>query len=306
VRQAPKFAEQGEPGEELWVTLELKLLADVALVGYPNVGKSTLISRMSAARPKIADYHFTTLVPNLGVVSVGPGQSFVVADIPGLIEGASEGAGLGHEFLRHIERTRAIVHVLDAGAVEGRDPLDDFAKVNAELAAFRPELAERPQLVAANKLDLTGAEETYARIRPELERQGYRVFGVSGATGRGISDLIAAAAALVLPSRAEEAAAQRPIEGGRIEYVGRTERQRELVGPLDIAPEGEGVWRVTGEGLDRLVRKLDMTNEDAVKHLQAILRRRGLDETLAAAGVKDGDTVHIADQAFDFVPEEDE
>jgi GTP-binding protein len=305
-RRAPKFAEQGEPAEERTLELELKLLADVGLVGFPNAGKSTLIAHVSAARPKIADYPFTTLVPNLGVVRVGEGQSFVVADIPGLIVGASEGAGLGLDFLRHVERTRVLVHVLDLATQEpGREPLADWRAINAELAAYRPELLERPQLVAANKIDVTGAEDRLAAARPALEEAGCRIFPVSAATGRGLDELVGALAALVLPEKAAEAAARRTLPPGEVEYVGRTERPHLADGPLQAVRDAE-VWVVGGQGLDRIVQKADLANEEAVKHLQRIFRERGLDDFLLAAGVRPGELVRIAGKEFYFEPGGDE
>lgn len=303
-RRAPKFAEQGEPGEERRLELELKLLADVGLVGFPNAGKSSIIAHISAARPKVADYPFTTLVPNLGVVRVGVGQSFVVADIPGLIPGASQGAGLGLDFLRHVERTRVLVHVLDLATQEpGRDPLADLHTLSAELAAYRPDLLTRPQFVAANKLDVTGAAERLAAARPALEAEGLRVFPVSAATGAGLGDLVRALAELVLPAKAaaEEARRQRPP--GTVEYVGRTERPYRPDGPLSAVPR-DGTWVVTGQGLERLVQKADLANEEAVKHLQRVFRDKGLDEFLRSAGVHPGDLVSIAGKEFYFEPQE--
>ncbi|MDI6869909.1 MAG: GTPase ObgE [Bacillota bacterium] len=303
-RRAPKFAEQGEPGEERELELELKLLADVGLVGLPNAGKSTLIARLSAARPKIADYPFTTLVPNLGVVRVGEGQSFVVADLPGLIAGASAGAGLGLEFLRHVERTRVLVHVLDLATVEpGRDPVSDWQVINRELAAYRPELLERPQLVAANKVDVTGARERLAAARPFFAERGLRVFPISAATGEGLEDLVGALAALVLPAKAAEAEAHRTRPPGTVEYVGRTERPHRPDGPLSAIRQ-DGAWMVSGQGLERLVQKTDLANEAAVKHLQRIFREKGLDEFLLSAGVRPGELVRIAGKEFYFEPQE--
>ncbi|MGE5508487.1 MAG: GTPase ObgE [Chitinophagales bacterium] len=299
-RRAPKFAEQGEPGEERWVQLELKLLADVGLIGYPNAGKSTLISRLSAAKPKIADYPFTTLVPNLGVVKIGEGRTLVLADIPGLIPGASQGVGLGHEFLRHVERTRLLVHLLDLAAAEpGRDPVTDFHTINQELAAYSPELATRPQIIAANKLDVTGARERLAEVRPALEAEGFRVFPISGVTGEGLGDLLAAMADLVLPQKLAEAEQQRELAPGQFEYVGRTERRRSPDGPLAAVKEN-GVWVVTGQGLERIVQKADLENDAAVRHLQRVFRERKLDEFLLSAGVRHGDPVKIAGKEFQF------
>ncbi|HEX3029432.1 MAG TPA: GTPase ObgE, partial [Clostridia bacterium] len=189
-RQVPNFAKAGTAGEERWVLLELKTLADVGLIGYPNVGKSTILSMVSAARPKIADYHFTTLEPNLGVVSVGTGTSFVIADIPGLIEGAHEGVGLGHKFLKHVERTRLLVHVVDVASIEGRDPIQDFDIINEELQKYNPILAGKQQIVAANKTDIPGSMDNYKSFSEELERRGYKVFPISAATSKGLSELM--------------------------------------------------------------------------------------------------------------------
>jgi GTP-binding protein len=299
-RRAPRFAEQGEPGEERQIELELKLLADVGLVGFPNAGKSTLIARLSAARPKIAAYPFTTLLPNLGVVRVGEGQSFVVADVPGLIPGASRGAGLGLDFLRHIERTRVLVHVVDLAAREpGRDPVSDWQAILQELAAYRPDLLARPQLLVANKTDVTEARERLATARPTFEQAGLRVFPVSAATGEGLAALVAALAALVLPAKTAEAERRQVLPPGEIEYVGRTERRHRPDGPLSAIRE-DGGWVVSGQGLERLVQKTDLSNEEAVRHLQRVLRHKGLDEFLLSVGVRPGDPVRIAGREFHF------
>lgn len=301
-RRAPKFAEQGEPAESRWCELELKLLADVGLIGYPNVGKSSIIARVSAARPKIADYPFTTLVPNLGVVDAGDGNSFVLADIPGLIEGASQGVGLGHDFLRHVERTHVLLHVVDVAGVEGRDPVEDYHRINHELREFRAELAEKPQLVLANKLDLTGAHEALERFRAALGAE-ITVWPVSAATGEGLDAVMHAVWAILQPIRA-----QRVLEAGEavhgVEYVGRTARPRAETGPLSVTRDGE-VFIAGGEGLERLVQKLDLDNEAAVRHLQSVLLRKGVYEALRAAGVKDGDTVRIAGREFEFLEPQD-
>ena len=190
--QIPKYAQPGQPSQELWVNLELKVIADVGLIGFPNVGKSTLLSRVTNAQPKIANYHFTTLNPNLGVVDLPDGRGFVIADIPGLIEGASEGVGLGHEFLRHIERTKLMIHVVDAAGTEGRDPVEDIYKINAELNAYNPEIAKRPQVIAANKIDVIYAdgEDPLVRLKEEFEPQGIKVFPISGVTGEGMKELL--------------------------------------------------------------------------------------------------------------------
>lgn len=303
-RRAPRFAEQGEPGEERELVLELKLLADVGLVGFPNAGKSTLLARISAARPKIADYPFTTLVPNLGVVGLGQGQSFVVADIPGLMPGASAGAGLGLDFLRHVERTRVLAHVIDLAAAEpGRDPVADWRTIVAELAAHRADLLERVQFVAANKIDVTGAREKLAQAEPAFREAGLRVFPISAATGEGVDAFVRALAEVVLPAKAAEAEARRLLPPGEFEYVGRTERPYRPDGPLTARREGEA-WVVSGQGLERLVQKADLANEAAVRHLQRVFRDKGLDDFLLAAGVKAGDLVSIAGQEFYFEPQE--
>ncbi|HLT57153.1 MAG TPA: GTPase ObgE [Limnochordales bacterium] len=296
VRQAPRFAEKGEPGEERWVILELRVMADVGLVGMPNAGKSTLLSRISAARPKIAPYPFTTLTPNLGVVSLGEGQSFVVADIPGLVEGAHQGVGLGHDFLRHVERTRVLIHVVDVSGLEGRDPLADFRAINEELRLYRPELLERPQLVAANKMDLAEARENWPSFREAVEALGFRVFPVSAATGEGLDPLLHAAWELLqqvprpapVPVRPEAAAAPRrraPLK----EYTVRRE---------------DGEFVVEGEGLARLMARLDLDNEEAVRFLQKVFRDIGLNDALREQGVQPGDTVRVAGVEFEFHDED--
>lgn len=292
-RRAPTFAELGEPGEEHWIELELKLLADAALVGLPSVGKSSLIARVSAARPKIADYPFTTLVPNLGVVSAGE-RSFVIADVPGLIEGASEGAGLGHAFLRHIERTALILHVVDlSGSYEGRDPLDDLGVIDGELAAHAAELADRPQIVVGNKLDAEGAVQNSARVAAWCEEHERPYFAVSAVTGEGIGPLVRAVGEAVhelreaLPNEAAEFQA---------EYVHVPERDREVT----VTRALDGGWDITGAGIERLVIKTDMRNEEAVAYLQRRLGKMGIETRLLAAGAEDGDTVHIGPVSFEF------
>lgn len=292
-RRAPSFAELGEPGQERWIELELKMLADAALVGLPSVGKSSLIARMSAARPKIADYPFTTLVPNLGVVSAGE-RSFVVADVPGLIEGASEGAGLGHAFLRHIERTALILHVLDlSGSYESRDPLEDRAIIDAELAAHAEELADRPQIIVGNKIDAEGAAENSARVAEWCEANERPYFAVSAVTGEGIGPLIRAVGEavheirLALPSEAAEFEAR---------YVHVPEGDRDIV----VTRAMDGGWDVTGVAIERMVIKTDMQNEEAVAYLQRRLQKIGIEGRLTAAGAVDGDTVHIGPVSFEF------
>lgn len=293
-RRAPTFAELGEPAEERWIELELKLLADAALVGLPSVGKSSLIARMSAARPKIADYPFTTLVPNLGVVTSGE-RSFVVADIPGLIEGASDGAGLGHAFLRHIERTALILHVVDlSGSYEGRDPLGDIEVINRELVAHAEELAVRPQIMVGNKADAEGAEENSARVAAWAAERELPYFEVSAVTGEGIGPLIRAVAEAVHEIRVA-AAEYEPAEYER-EYIHVPERDRDV----SVERAADGGWDVTGVGVERIVIKTDMYNEEAVAYLQHRLQKMGVEGRLLAAGARNGDTVHIGPVSFEF------
>lgn len=290
--RAPEIAEKGEPGEERWILLELKVLADVGLVGFPSVGKSTLLASVSRAKPKIASYHFTTLTPELGVVEVEEGRSFVLADLPGLIEGAHEGHGLGHEFLRHIERTRVIIHVIDMAAVEGRDPVQEYHVIREELRRYRAELADRPELVAANKMDLPGAEEHLQRFREALPN--LRVFPISGATGQGVHALMRAAADLLdqlgpVPTLVEEVPETRKVY--------RYEPSEE---PFEIRRDGP-VFVVSSAQLEKLVQMTNFDQYDAVKRFQHILARRGVDEALRKAGAKEGDVIRIGDMEFDFV-----
>jgi GTP-binding protein len=278
-RQAPKFAEKGEPGEGRWLLLELKLIADVGIIGYPNVGKSTLLAATTRARPKIADYPFTTLAPNLGVAVVDD-ESFVLADIPGLIEGAHTGAGLGHEFLRHIERTRLLVHLLDGASA---DPVGDFHTVNEELALHNPALAARPQIVAVNKLDLPAAQEAWPALRQRLAALGYPVFGLSAATGQGVRELLGAVARrlreLPLPVAAPEAL---PVLRPRPKPAAA----------FTVARQG-GVYVVRGARVERLAVQTDWENEEARQRFERLLRQWGVAAALQQAGVQPGDTVRI-------------
>ncbi len=293
-RRAPAFAEKGEPAHDRWITLELKLLADAALVGFPSAGKSSLIARMTAARPKIADYPFTTLVPNLGVVKAGE-RSFVIADIPGLIEGAHEGAGLGHAFLRHIERSALILHVVDlSGGWEDRDPVADAETIDRELALHAAELARRPQIVIGNKLDIEGAEEASERLATWATRQERRYFAVSAVTGQGMDALTLALGERVHEARmaAELAAEAHPEavitfepEAGRDMAVIRT---------------GKHAFTVTGRNVERMVIMTDMENPEAVAFLQRRLARAGVEKALADAGALDGDEVTIGPMTFDL------
>jgi GTP-binding protein len=306
-RQAPRFAELGEPGQEYWLRLELRLIADVGLVGLPNAGKSTLLASSTRAKPKIADYPFTTLQPNLGVVEVGgpSGDSFVMADIPGLIEGAAAGHGLGHEFLRHVRRTKLLVHVLDAaGGLEGRDPLDDFRKINAELFDFDATMGEKPMIVALNKVDLVEARENLPRLREVLSGEGHELFEISAATGEGVTELHNALAARMRQIRETEAEEKRMQEE-------KPKRRVYTIGDVD-----ERAWEITRVGHDRYVvsgvgieRFTKMTNFDvyqSVERFHRVLDRAGITDELGKMGVEDGDTVQIGDfeMIWGDIPEE--
>lgn len=289
IHKAPDFAEKGEPGEERWILLELKLIADVGLIGFPNAGKSTLLSRITSARPKIADYPFTTLSPNLGVVDPGKreGRSFVVADIPGLIEGAHEGMGLGHEFLRHVERTRLLVHVIDAAGLEN-DPIEGFYIINRELAQYSLSLSKKPQLVAANKMDLPQARENYAKIESALKKEGFEVIPISGATGQGVKELL-----LKIQQRLDEIP-------DKVETVEIKEYAIQEEEPFQINKGGQ-VFTVSGNMVEKLVAMTDLENESAVKRLQRIFKKIGLDEALKKEGIKPGDSVKIGDAEFYYL-----
>ncbi len=297
VRRAPAFAEKGEPALEHWIELEMKLMADAALVGMPSVGKSSIIARISAARPKVADYPFTTLVPNLGVARATSGQSFVAADVPGLIEGASEGKGLGHQFLRHIERTALIMHVIDVtGGYEGRDVIEDYTTINAELAAYASELAVRPQVVVANKCDLPGCEEAVERLRAAAEADGHEFFAVSAATGLGLDALVNRVAAMVADLRREVAAAEPERDLTETWERDRQRRDKRMV----IRREERHVWRVSGAAIERMVVQTDWENDEAVAFLQHRFDRCGLDLQLAKAGAVNGDEIRILGFAFTY------
>lgn len=301
VRRAPAFAEKGEPALEHWIELEMKLMADAALVGMPSVGKSSIIARISAARPKVADYPFTTLVPNLGVARATSGQSFVAADVPGLIEGASEGKGLGHQFLRHIERTALIMHVVDVtGGYEGRDVIEDYATINAELAAYASELAVRPQVVVANKCDLPGCEEAVERLRAAAEADGHEFFAVSAATGLGLDALVNRVAAMVADLRREVAAAEPECDLTETWERNRQRRDKRMV----IRREERHVWRVSGAAIERMVVQTDWENDEAVAFLQHRFDRCGLDLQLAKAGAVNGDEIRILGFAFTYEGED--
>ena len=293
-RQAPRVAELGEPGEERWLRLELRLIADVGLIGLPNAGKSSLLAAVSAARPKTADYPFTTLEPNLGVVEIGGkgGDAFVIADIPGLIEGAAGGAGLGHEFLRHITRTKVLVHLLDAsGGLEGREPLDDFRLIQAELAAYGEGLESKPMLVALNKLDLAEARERAPALTAELRDQGFSVFAVSAATREGVPELMNAVAAALAEERAREAevAIEKPQERRRYTLEAVDERAWEA------RRRSAHHFELAGAGIERLTKMTNFATDAGVERFQQVLDASGMSDELTRLGVADGDVVHIGD-----------
>ena len=289
VRQAPRFARPGAPGQKREVTLELKLLADVGLVGFPNVGKSTLLSVVSKAHPKIANYHFTTLYPNLGVVYAGEGASFVMADIPGIIEGASEGAGLGHDFLRHIERCRLLIHVVDVSGSEGRDPLADFDAINEELGRYDGQLAGRPQLVAANKCDIADPD-LLQRFSETVGARGFRVFPISAATHQGVHELVAAAAA--------ELAALPPIPVFEPEYI---EPEPEVHSCEDVTIEAEdGTYYIEGPWLESLLDRVNLNDSESRMYFDRVLRTSGLFDRLEDMGISEGDTVCMYNWTFEY------
>ena len=291
-RQAPRFAKSGLPGESRDVFLELKLIADVGLVGFPNVGKSTLLSVVSKAHPKIANYHFTTLYPNLGVVYVSEGSSFVMADIPGIIEGASEGAGLGHDFLRHIDRCRLLIHVVDVSGSEGRDPIEDFRAINDELRRYNPELAGRKQLVAANKCDILEDPDLLEKFRSYVEGEGYTLFEISAAAHQGVRELIAAAAA--------ELAHLPPVTVYEPEYIAP---EPVLPEPEDggiVIDQEDGVWTVSGPWIDRLVSNVNFSDYESRMFFDRSLRTGGVFDRLEDAGIQEGDTVSICGMEFEY------
>ena len=290
-RQVPNFAKPGTKGEELELSMELKLLADVGLVGFPNVGKSTLVSVVSEAKPQIANYHFTTLTPVLGVVRLGEGRSFVMADIPGLIEGASGGAGLGHQFLRHVERCRLLVHIVDVSGSEGRDPREDFRIINEELAKFDADLAARPMLVAGNKCDLTD-EETAESFRRFVEEQGYEFFPLMAAISYGVEPLLNRISELlsklppILRYEPEPLPLLKPEDGASHEVH---------------VTETDGVYIVEGDWLPQFIQSVNFDDYESLQYFQRVLISSGVIDALRAAGVQEGDTVRMYDLEFDFM-----
>ena len=292
VRQTPNFAKNGQAGDEREITLELKLLADVGLVGFPNVGKSTLLSRTTKADPKIANYHFTTLEPNLGVVDLGNHRSFVMADIPGIIEGASEGVGLGHEFLKHIERTRILIHVVDVSGIEGRNPIEDFDIINDELSKYDMALEERPQIIAANKTDIIQDNEVYEEFKAEMKKRGYEVFPISAATGGGVDEL--------MNKTFEELSKLPPI----LIFEPEMDLEEE-----DFVDEGKGfeitrendTFIVSGSWIEAVGGSVNFSDNESLAYFQRALLNRGVIEALIEAGIQEGQTVRIGDLEFDFV-----
>ena len=287
---APKICENGEPGEKFNLRVELKLLADVGLVGFPSVGKSTLLSVVSKARPQIADYHFTTIVPNLGVVQVKDGRSFVMADLPGLIEGASQGKGLGHQFLRHIERCRVIVHIIDMSGSEGRDPYEDYVTINKELGEYEYRLLERPQIIVANKMDGDEAEENLKKFKEKLGDQ--KVFPIIAPIHEGIDAVLYAVA------DALETAPDFFNQEEEQESVLYTYKEDEK--PFTIHNKGNGVWEVTGKKVERLVQMASFTTDDGFQRFALQIHNMGIDDALREAGCEDGDTVRLYDFEFEF------
>ena len=290
-RQIPKFAKPGLPGEEFQLKMELKVIADVGLIGFPNVGKSTLISMISAAKPKIANYHFTTLTPVLGVVRVGPEQSFVCADIPGLIEGAAEGVGLGHAFLRHVERCRLLLHVVDVSGCEGRDPKQDFEQINHELVGFSAELAQRPQIVLGNKCDIA-TEEQIADFKAYVEEKGYTFMPISAATRQGIDNLPA-----IVYARLKELP---PVKVYEAEYK-RPDKSAEGQRPFTVTRLGEHDFDVDAPWLERILAGTNVEDYESLQYFQTQLGDSGILDELVAQGVEEEDTIHIGEYEFDYL-----
>lgn len=292
-RQIPNFARNGTPGQELTVMLELKLIADIGLLGFPNVGKSTLLSAVSAAKPKIANYHFTTITPNLGVVSLGEGSSFVMADIPGLIEGANEGTGLGHNFLRHLERTRLLIHVIDIAEIDGRDALEDFDVINRELELYNPELAKRPQIIAANKLDALQDPEKLRIFKIEMEKRGYKVFEISAATNQGLEPLMRYAFEILkdLPEIVlfDPSTIEVELKPASDEPLFNVRRENEL-------------YVVEGPWVTKTLGSVNLNDRESLQYFQRVMKSMGVVEALEKKGIQEGDTVRIGEVEFDYVP----
>ena len=294
--QAPKYAQPGQDGQELWVQLELKVIADVGLVGFPNVGKSTLLSRVSNAKPKIANYHFTTLDPHLGVVDLDGGAGFVMADIPGLIEGASQGIGLGHDFLRHIERTKVLIHVVDAASTEGRDPVADIRAINQELGAYNPELLTRPQVIAANKTDAIyveeGAEDPVERIRREFEPEGIKVFAISAVSGKGVKELLYEVYHML------QGLDQAPVIFEKEFDTSTLGAGANLPYTIEINEDGEYV--VEGPRIEKMLGYTNLESEKGFVFFQKFMKDTGILDELEKKGIQEGDTVRMYGFVFDY------
>lgn len=294
--QIPKYAQPGKPGIELEVQLELKVIADVGLVGFPNVGKSTFLSRVTNAQPKIANYHFTTLNPNLGVVDLAGADGFVIADIPGLIEGASEGVGLGHEFLRHIERTRVLIHMVDAASTEGRDPLEDIRAINKELEAYNPQIASRPQVIAANKIDCFYGEEkegVLQLLKEEFEPQGIRVFPISAVTGEGVKELLYHTKQLLDEAKEDKIVFEK-------EYMVKVPDFTSEPFTVEKSEEEEGLYIVEGPRIERMLGYTNLDSEKGFEFFQKFLKTNGILEQLEELGIEEGDTVKMYGWQFDY------
>ncbi|AIC99110.1 GTPase Obg [Bacillus subtilis] len=292
---APQLSENGEPGKERYIVLELKVLADVGLVGFPSVGKSTLLSVVSSAKPKIADYHFTTLVPNLGMVETDDGRSFVMADLPGLIEGAHQGIGLGHQFLRHIERTRVIVHVIDMSGLEGRDPYEDYLTINQELSEYNLRLTERPQIIVANKMDMPEAAENLEAFKEKLT-DDYPVFPISAVTREGLRELLFEVANQLENTPEFPLYDEEELTQNRVMYTMENEEV-----PFNITRDPDGVFVLSGDSLERLFKMTDFSRDESVKRFARQMRGMGVDEALRERGAKDGDIIRLLEFEFEFI-----
>ena len=292
--QAPKYAQPGQDSQELWVTLELKVIADAGLVGFPNVGKSTLLSRVSNARPKIANYHFTTLDPHLGVVDLDTGAGFVMADIPGLIEGASQGIGLGHDFLRHIERTKVLIHVVDAASTEGRDPVEDIRTINEELKAYNPDLQRRPQVIAANKIDAIyeGDEDPVERIRQVFEPEGIVVYPISAVSGKGVKELLYGVYEILKGLDTKLVVFEKEFDTNQLRAGANL--------PYTVERNQNGEYVVEGPRIEKMLGYTNLESEKGFVFFQNFLRDSGVLEELEKAGIEEGDTVRMYGLAFDY------
>lgn len=289
--QIPKYAQPGGRGKELWVILELKSIADVGLVGFPNVGKSTFLSRISNARPKIADYHFTTLSPNLGVVDMEHGKGFVVADIPGLIEGAAEGIGLGHEFLKHIERTKVLVHLVDAAGVEGRDPIDDINKINSELYQYNPDLLSKPQVIAANKIDAMVNDDRIQQIKKAFESEDIKVFPISAVTGKGIKELLYHIKSLL------DQLDEHTVIYHQEYFIDSLDNNDE---PICVEKHDDGTFHISGKSIEKMLGYTHLDTEKGFIFFQNFLKENGIIGELEKLGIEEGDTVKLYDLEFEY------